>query len=256
MTLWEEYHEQVPEGYGYTQFCEHLNRYLQVKQAVMHFEHEPAASLMFDYAGSKIPFTDLQTGEVIYCPVLVCTLPFSDYTYLDASLSAKRTQILHILNQSFNYFGGVPYSAKTDNMKQVVKKSDRYEPSFEELAQQWSLHYGTTLMAARIKIPRDKASAESHVNAITTVTGIPPWKNICRHITGTTPGVKTGTVSILLKKPPRSAHIHPLPSPGYSIRRSSSNKPITLAWAYSAWVRNTARSGWRQPAGVPWRVTR
>lgn len=166
MTLWEEYHERVPEGYGYTQFCEHLNRYLQVKQAVMHFEHEPAASLMFDYAGSKIPFTDLQTGEINYCPVLVCTLPFSDYTYLEASLSAKREQMLHTLNQSFHYFGGVPHSVKTDNMKQVVKKSDRYEPSFDELAQQWSLHYGTTLMAARIKKPRDKASVESHVNAV------------------------------------------------------------------------------------------
>ncbi len=55
-----------------------------------------------------------------------------------------------------NYFGGVPNSVKTDNMKQIVKKSDRYEPSFDELAQQWSLHYGTTMMAARVRKPRVK----------------------------------------------------------------------------------------------------
>ncbi len=59
-----------------------------------------------------------------------------------------------------------PDRSKTDNMKQIVKKSNRYEPSFEELAQQWSLHYGTTLMAARVRKPRDKASVESHVNAV------------------------------------------------------------------------------------------
>ena len=166
MILWEEYRVKVPEGYGYTQFCEHLNRYLQIQQAVMHFDHEPAASMMFDFAGSKIPFTDLQTGEVIYCPILVCTLPFSDYTYLEASLSAHRARMFHTLNQAMNYFGGVPNSVKTDNMKQIVKKSDRYEPSFDELAQQWSLHYGTTMMAARVRKPRDKATVESHVNAV------------------------------------------------------------------------------------------
>jgi len=29
MILWEEYLVQVPEGYGYTQFCEHLGRFLR-----------------------------------------------------------------------------------------------------------------------------------------------------------------------------------------------------------------------------------
>jgi len=166
MTLWEEYQVQVHEGYGYTQFCEHLNRYLQIRQAVMHFEHEPAASMMFDFAGDKIPYTDRQTGQIVYCPVLVCTLPFSRFTYIEAMVSANRERLLKALNNAFSYIGGVPCSVKTDNMKQVVNKSSRYEPAFEELTQQWSLHYGTTLMAARVRKPRDKASVESHVNAV------------------------------------------------------------------------------------------
>ena len=166
MVLWEEYREKVPEGYGYTQFCEHLNRYLQVQKAVMHLEHEPAASMMFDFAGDKIPFTDPQTGQVIWCPVLVCTLPFSGFTYVEAMLTANREHLLRALNNALTYIGGVPHSMKTDNMKQVVKKSNRYEPAFEELIQQWSLHYGTTMMAARVGKPRDKASAESQVNAV------------------------------------------------------------------------------------------
>lgn len=43
---------------------------------------------------------------------------------------------------------------------------DTYEPTFDALAEQWSLHYNTTLMASRVMKPRDKASVESHVNAV------------------------------------------------------------------------------------------
>ena len=53
---------------------------------------------------------------------------------------------------------------RTDNMKQFVKKTNRYEPSFDEYAQQWSLHYNTTLTATRVAKPRDKAGVESSVN--------------------------------------------------------------------------------------------
>jgi transposase len=166
MILWEEYRRQVPEGYGYAQFCEHLSRYLETSKAVMHFEHEPAASMMFDFAGDKIALVDHQTGEITWCPVLVCVLPFSGFTYIEALLSAKRERLLKALNNALSYFDGVPQSAKTDNMKQIVKKSNRYEPAFEELAEQWSLHFGTTLMATRVRKPRDKASVESHVNAV------------------------------------------------------------------------------------------
>ena len=45
--LWEEYREQVPEGYGRSQFCEHLCRYQESRKAVMHFDHSPAELLEF-----------------------------------------------------------------------------------------------------------------------------------------------------------------------------------------------------------------
>ena len=166
MILWEEYRLQVSDGYSYTQFCEHLSRFLETRKAVMHFEHIPAASLMFDFAGDKIPMVDKQTGEIIKCPVLICTFPFSSYTYIEALLSANRQQLLKALNNALNYFGGVPQSVKTDNLSQVVKKSNRYEPTFDELFNHWALHYNTTLMASRVRKPRDKAAVESSVNSV------------------------------------------------------------------------------------------
>jgi len=164
MILWEEYRQQVQDGYGYAQFCEHLSRFIETRKAVMILDHNPAASMMFDFAGDKIPLVDRHSGEVTWCLVLICVLPFSGYTYVEAMIRATQLLLLKALNNAMIFFGGVPLSGKTDNMRQVVKKANRYEPAFEELAQQWALHFGTTLMAARVKKPRDKASAETHVN--------------------------------------------------------------------------------------------
>lgn len=166
MILWEEYRQKLPDGYGYAQFCEQLSRYIETHKAVMILDHNPAASMMFDFAGDKIPLVDRITGEVTWSLVLVCVYPFSGYTYVEAMLNATQFWLLKALNNATSFFGGVSLSTKTDNMKQIAKKSNRYEPAFEELAQQWSLHFGTTMMATRVRKPRDKASVESHVNVV------------------------------------------------------------------------------------------
>jgi hypothetical protein len=49
-------------------------------------------------------------------------------------------------------------------MKQVVTQSNRYEPTFTLLAEQWSVHYNTTLKAARPAKPKDKPSVEKSVH--------------------------------------------------------------------------------------------
>jgi transposase len=162
--LWEEYRQQVPEGYSLSQFYEHLSRYLESRKAVMHFEHSAAEFMEFDFAGDPINYVNPHTGEIIKCTVLVCRLPCSGYTYIEALHSQQRPFLIAALGRALQYFGGVPFMVRTDNMKQFVKKANRYEPSFDELAQQWSLHYNTTLTATRVAKPRDKAGVESSVN--------------------------------------------------------------------------------------------
>jgi hypothetical protein len=68
------------------------------------------------------------------------------------------------LSQAFEYIGGVPCISKSDNMKQWVKRTDRYEPSFSDAAMEWSLYYETELDAVRPGKPRDKGPVESVVN--------------------------------------------------------------------------------------------
>ncbi len=49
--LWDEYRQENPFGYSYSQFCDHLSKALQVKNAVMHFTHHPGERMMVDFAG-------------------------------------------------------------------------------------------------------------------------------------------------------------------------------------------------------------
>ncbi len=162
--LWEEYREEVPGGYSRSQFCDLLKRYQDSRKAVMHFDHPPAELMEFDFAGDTINYVNPQSGEIIKCAVLVCRLPCSGYTYIEALPSQQRPWLIAALGRALQYFGGVPYMVRTDNMKQFVKKANRYEPSFDEYAQQWSGHYNTTLTATRVAKPRDKAGVESSVN--------------------------------------------------------------------------------------------
>jgi transposase len=162
-TLWEEYKAQHPDGYAYGHFCEHLYRYMRISKATMHFEHQPAEYLQVDFAGKKLSYVDRETGEIINCPVLVCTLPYSNYTYVEALPRAKQEELFGALSRCLEFLGGVPKNILSDNMKQYVQKNDRYEFSFQELASQWSCHYSANLDATRPRKPKDKPSVENHV---------------------------------------------------------------------------------------------
>jgi transposase len=164
MLLWEEYRREDPDGYSYQQFCEHLNTYSQIRNAVMPQQHKPAEVLEIDFAGKKLSYIDKTSGEVIECPVFVAVLPYSGYTYVEALHNATLDQLVGALNRCLQYFGGAPASILTDNMRQMVIKSDRYEPTFTALAEQFSVFYNTTLSATRVEKPKDKARVEKSVD--------------------------------------------------------------------------------------------
>jgi transposase len=166
LLLWHEYRNKDADGYSYQQFCEHINTYLQVHSSVMHLEHKPGQKTQMDFAGGKMSYLDQHSGEIIECPVLVAVLPFSGYTYAEALRNAALEHLIPSMGRCVEYFGGATEHVETDNMKQVVKKSNRYEPSFTDLAQQWSVHYNTSLLATRVAKPRDKLTVEKAVDIV------------------------------------------------------------------------------------------
>lgn len=161
--LWDEYREENPHGYGYTQFCEHLSRYRKVNGAVMYFTHRPAEQLLVDFAGDTLHYVDRKTGELVSCQVLVCILPYSNYTYVEALRSQQQEHFVKGLSNALHYYGGVPQSIKTDNMRIAVTRACRYEPVFTEAMDYFGQYHHCTVMATRVRKPRDKASVENAV---------------------------------------------------------------------------------------------
>ena len=163
LILWEEYKSADPEGYSYTQFCEHFARYKKHNRATMHLTHRAGEYLQVDFAGKQLHYIDIETGQIVYCPVLVCALPYSGYTYIEALTSAGQTYMFSAMNRCLEYLGGVPRNVLSDNMKQYVGKNIRYEYTFQALADQWSVHYNTNLEATRPRKPKDKPTVENTV---------------------------------------------------------------------------------------------
>ena len=133
--LWEEYHLAYPEGYRYTQFCEHFARHIKTTRATMHLLHLAGNTLQVDFAGKQLHYINVQTGKIRSCPVLICTLPFSRFTYVEALPSARQEHLFSALNRCLEYLSGVPKNILSDNMKQYVDKNLRYEYKFQELAE-------------------------------------------------------------------------------------------------------------------------
>jgi transposase len=68
---------------------------------------------------------------------------------------------LHV--RAFEFFGGVPETVICDNTTTAVTKADRYEPILHTLFADMAAHYGTVILPARARKPRDKAPVEGAV---------------------------------------------------------------------------------------------
>jgi len=51
--LWNEYKAQPPEGYGYSWFCEHYERWAATLPVTLRQTHAPGEKLFVDYSGNK-----------------------------------------------------------------------------------------------------------------------------------------------------------------------------------------------------------
>ena len=164
--LWEEYKEVYPDGYGYTQFCHHLNQQVIAQKPSMVLEHRAGEKLFVDFAGKKLSFIDRETGEIKECPVFVACLPYSDYAFAMAVETQGTEDFIHALKCCLEYFGGVPEVLVPDNLKAAIIKANKYEPDINRALEDFCNHYGITIIPARVAKPKDKALVENQVKLI------------------------------------------------------------------------------------------
>ncbi len=71
----------------------------------------------------------------------------------------RQTSIVH----AFEFFGGVTEILVPDNLSSGISHACRYEPDINPNYQDFSKHYGTVVIPARVARPKDKAKVESAV---------------------------------------------------------------------------------------------
>jgi transposase len=161
--LWQEYREKYPDGYGYTQFREHYQRWNQAHTTSMRLPHKGGEVMEVDYAGMTLSITNPETGEVSQAVVFVATLPASSYIYAEVQPSQELQHWLAGHVRAFAFFGGVPKILRPDNLKSGVKKPNYYEPDLNPSYQELAEHYRVAVLPARVKKPKDKPHVENGV---------------------------------------------------------------------------------------------
>src|SRR5208283_3308575 len=106
--LWEEYLKVHPEGYLYSQFCYHFEKWKKVQQVSMHIEHKAGDKMYVDFTGVTHPITDAKTGDITECEVFVAVLGCSQLAYLAGTPTQSKADWVHVNESALRYFGGVP----------------------------------------------------------------------------------------------------------------------------------------------------
>ena len=164
--LWQEYLLQHPDGYSYSRYCYHLQKYLQNQYLSMQLEYTLGDMMMIDFAGKKQYYTDPESGEVIACEVFVAILPASGLIFCKAVRTQRTSDFGTCINDMLLFYGGVPATILCDNLKTAVVRPSRYEPVFTALCDLLSEHYQTSFSATRPYSPRDKAMVEKAVSIV------------------------------------------------------------------------------------------
>ena len=164
--LWVEYRQTHPDGYGKSQFYEHLKQNLVAQKdisTVLAVTYKPGEKLMVDFAGDKLSYIDTDTGELVRVEVFVGCMPFSDYIHVVCVMSQRTEDFMHALRMCLEHLGGVPPIVTPDNLKAAVIKTDRHEPDINTALRDMGNHYHFTVLPCDPASPRQKALVEDAV---------------------------------------------------------------------------------------------
>ncbi|MZQ75496.1 MAG: IS21 family transposase [Peptoclostridium sp.] len=170
--LWNEYCEtcrlskEIP--FMYTQFCKLYRDYATINKATMHINRKPGEQLEVDWAGQTAAIVDRDTGEMIKAYVFVAVLPCSQYAYVEAFLSRNLENWINAHVNAYNFLGGVTRILIPDNLKTGVEKASWYTPVINKTYHEMAEHYGTAVIPARVRKPKDKPSVEGTVGIVST----------------------------------------------------------------------------------------
>jgi transposase len=164
LIVWDEYIAANSGGYSYSRFCELYRGFESKLSPTMRQTHAAGERLFVDYAGDGVPVViDRLTGEIRNAQIFVAVLGASSFTFAHASWTQTLPDWISAHVHAFEVIGGVPHLLVPDNTKTAVIKACLYDPQINRTYAEMAAHYGTAILPARPRRPRDKAKVEQAV---------------------------------------------------------------------------------------------
>lgn len=160
--LWEEYIAAHPDGVSRAGFYRYYRSGTRDESICMKMENKGGDKLFVDYSGDSLEYINREAGEVVKTELFLASWGASSRTYVEATHTQSSEDFVGSHIRTFKYFGVVPHAIVPDNLKSGVRKAHRYDPEINPLYAQMAKHYGTVILPARVRKPRDKAVVESN----------------------------------------------------------------------------------------------
>ena len=141
----------------YSQFCYYIQEDEQKRRARMRSNRKPGEQSEVDCAGDPAQIIDPDTGEITKAWVFVGVMTYSQYPYVEAFINEKQRAWITAHVHMYEYFGDVTTILVPDNASTAVdyKNCDWYSPKLIRIYQEMAEHYGTAIIPARIRAPKD-----------------------------------------------------------------------------------------------------
>lgn len=154
---------------SYDRFCKRYRQYTVSRNVVSRVGHKAGRNMEVDWSGPTMRLVDPATGEVRKVYLFVACLPFSRYSYVEPTLDMKQDTWLLCHVHAFSFLGGATPCIVPDNLRTGVTAHPRAgEPVLNAAYEELAAHYGSAVIPARVRRPRDKPSAENEVWAAAT----------------------------------------------------------------------------------------
>lgn len=166
--LWKEYRNKcLADGklaMSYSKFCRMYEKYAARHGFANHIYHKAGDRIEVDWSGPAMHYTDPHTGKAITVYLFVADLVSSRLAFVEPTLSMDEQNWLQCHVDMFKYYGGVPRLIVCDNLLTGVQHHPHegeiiLTREYEQLVD----YYGTAVIPARVRKPRDKNSTENTV---------------------------------------------------------------------------------------------
>lgn len=163
--IWEEYASELTSHSNFYKYTQKRFALLLQKTVTLR-KFNPGEHAEVDYAGDRIQWIDSR-GTIHEAHVFIGILCFSQLIFGWASENEKKENWLLAHQKMLEFFGGVPRVLVCDQLRNGVVRSHLYDPDLNPDYVEFAKYYGTAVVPARVRHPKDKSLAEGAVKLVT-----------------------------------------------------------------------------------------